>query len=174
MNSLRVSIAVAGGVLVAAGCGTSHAEGSAVAQLSRVEAASDPELTGAAGQGAAGQGAVETEEAEQLPTDGTIVGLGGDEITGSVTLAAGSAWSGEIALFCCRDGNYSVYAYEGGRCSDPESWLVEESTRLAELSCSEDLGSVDYARDPSDASTTAFVIYDAAGDALGCADVAAE
>jgi hypothetical protein len=143
-------------------------EGSAVSQLTQqdsVEAASDPEVTGAAGQGA--------EEPERA-TEGAINELNGSELAGVVTFAAGSAWSGEIDVFCCREGSYSVYVYEGGHCSDPESWDVERSARVADLACSRDVGSAAYVRDPSQVSTSAFVIYDASGNAAGCADVETE
>jgi hypothetical protein len=171
MKSLRISIAIAWGALAGAGCGCApEAQGSAVSELTQLEAASDPELIGAAGQG----GDDPEVEPKRLPTNGTIVGLDGDDLTGSVSLAAGSDWSGEVSLFCCRDGSYSVYAYEGGLCSDPQTWEVEQSTRVADVSCSDDLGSATYARDPSETDTTAFVVYDASGNALGCADVTTE
>lgn len=144
-------------------------EGSAVSGLTQqdaVEAASDPELSGAAGQGA--------EEPQHRSTDGAIYGIDDSELAGSVNFAPGSDWSGQIEVFCCREGSYSVYVYEGGRCSDPESWDVEQSSRVAELACSHDVGSAGYVRNPSEAATSAFVIYDAAGNAAGCADVEVE
>jgi len=143
-------------------------EGSAVSQLTQqdaVEAATDPELAGAAGQAA---------DKPERSTEGAIYGLHDSELAGVVTFAAGSAWSGEIDVFCCREGSYSVYVYEGGRCSDPESWDVERSARVADVACSRDVGSAEYVRDPAQASTSAFVIYDAAGNAAGCADVETE
>jgi len=170
MKPLQIGFVVAWGALAGAGCGCApEMEGSTVAELTQqdaLEAASDPELGGAAGQGA--------EEPEQRSTDGAIYALDEGELAGSVSFAPGSAWSGEIEVFCCREGSYSVYVYEGGRCSDPDSWDVELSSRVAELSCSRDVGSAGYVRTPSEAATSAFVIYDATGNAAGCADVATE
>jgi hypothetical protein len=169
MKSLQLSIAIAWGALAAAGCGCApETQDSTVSELTRLEPANDPEPTGAAGQGA------EEDEPAAASTEGSIVGLDGDDLIGLVAIAPGAQWSGEIELACCRDGSYSVYLYEGGRCSDPGTWDVERSARVAEIACSNDVGSAAYARDPSDADTTAFVIYDATGKALGCADVAAE
>jgi hypothetical protein len=170
MKSLRLGIAIAWGALAGAGCGCAQeAEGSTVSELTQLEPASDPDWTG----GGAGQGAAE-DELEARGTEGSIEGLDGNDLIGLVGVAPGAQWSGEIELACCRDGSYSVYLYEGGRCSDPETWDVERSARVAEIACANDVGSAAYARDPSDASTTAFVIYDATGNAIGCADVAAE
>jgi len=143
-------------------------EGSAVSQLTQrdsVEAATDPKVGGAAGHAA---------DEPQPSTEGAIEAVDGSELVGTVTFAPGSAWSGVIDVFCCREGSYSVYVYDGGRCSDPGSWDVEQSARVADLSCSRDVGSVGYVRDPSQAPAAAFVIYDAAGNAAGCADVVTE
>lgn len=176
MKELQLGLVIACGALAGAGCGCApELEGSTVSQLTQrdsVEAATDdeaatngPEVGGAAGHAA---------DAPEPSTEGAIDSLGGSELIGTVTFAPGSAWSGEIELFCCREGSYSVYVYEGGRCSDPESWDVEQSARVADVSCSNDVGAAAYARDPSQASAAAFVIYDGAGTAAGCADVETE
>jgi hypothetical protein len=167
MKALRLGLLLACGAM-AAGCGCApEMEGSAVSELTQ----SDPL------EGAAGQGAEELEpEPESAPrsTDGSIIGLDGAELTGTVSFAAGTQWSGEVELFCCRSGSYTVFVYEGGTCGDPETWAVESSTRVAEVTCDHDVGSSAYVRDPSSESSAAFVIYDAAGNALGCADVETE
>lgn len=169
MKSLQFGIVIAWGALAGAGCGCApEAQGSTVSELTQLEPARDPEPAGGAGQGA------EEDEPDAPSTEGSIVGFDGNDLTGLVGIAPGAQWSGDIELACCRDGSYSVYLYEGGRCSDPETWDVERSARVAEIACSNDVGSAAYARDPSDASTSAFVIYDATGNALGCADVVAE
>lgn len=103
----------------------------------------------------------------------TIYGVDESELTGFMLPAAGSSLSGTVELYCCRAGTYDVYSYEGGRCDDPDSWRVESSARLAAVTCSGDAGRAQYVRDPSD-QALAVVIYDAAGVAVGCADVASE
>jgi hypothetical protein len=176
MKQLQLGLVIACGTFAGAGCGCApEMEGSTVSQLTQrdsVEAATndevatnDPEIGGAAGHAA---------DAPEPSTEGAINALEGSELAGVVTFAPGSAWSGEIDVFCCREGSYSVYVYEGGRCSDPDSWDVEQSARVADLACSNDVGAAAYVRDPSQASAAAFVIYDAAGDAAGCADVETE
>ena len=184
MKSLRLGVAITWGALagtlagMGCGCAPELESGATVSELTRenselarekdaVQAATDPDFTGAAGQGA-------PEPEPEPEPDGSIFGLGGDGLTGSVSFAAGSLWSGEIAVSCCREGSYSVYVYEGGRCDDEQSWDVERSARVADLSCANDVGSAAYARDPSEATRAAFVIYDAAGSALGCADVSTD
>jgi hypothetical protein len=121
----------------------------------------DDSFTGAAGSPAD----------QPARASGTIFGVADPDLTGSVTRAAGSTLSGEVRLYCCRAGTYDVYSYEGGRCDDADSWLVENSARLATVTCEGDSGAAPYVRDPSDASTLAVVIYDAAGAAVGCAEV---
>ena len=168
MNRLQLGLVIACGALAGAGCGCApEMEGSAVSELTH-----SGELEGIAGQGA--EELVPEPEPESHSTDGVIVGLDGGPLTGTVGFAPGTQWSGEVELFCCRDGNYTVFVYEGGICEDPETWSVEASARLAEITCSHDLGSAAYVRDPSSEPTAAFVIYDAAGGALGCADVTAQ
>lgn len=183
MKRFQLGLVISCGALAGAGCGCApEMEGSTIAQLTQQDSVeqdsveqdpveqdpveeTDPEISGAAGHAA---------DAPEPSTEGPIYGLGGSELAGTVTFAPGSAWSGDVDVFCCREGNYSVYVYEGGRCSDPGSWDVERSARVAELVCSNDVGSAAYVRDPSQASTAAFVIYDAAGTAAGCADVETE
>jgi hypothetical protein len=154
------------GVLALAGC-SAETQGSAVSSLQqrRVDASSS-ETAGAAGEGAEPP-VVERTRA----SNGVIYGVDGDLLTGKVSFAAGTNESGTVDLYCCRAGAYQVYTYEDASCDDPESWAIEGSARIANVSCSNDLGSAPYVRDPSEASTLAFVIYDAAGTALGCADV---
>lgn len=167
MKALRLGLLLACGA-GAAGCGCApEMEGSSISELTQ----NDPL------EGAAGQGAEELEpDAKPAPrsTDGQIIGLDGDDLTGTVSFAAGTQWSGAVDLFCCRDGSYTVFVYEGGTCSDPETWAVEASARVATVTCDQDVGSAAYVRDPSSEPSAAFVIYDAAGNALGCADVETE
>jgi len=104
-------------------------------------------------------------------TNRVIYGLDGEPLTGKVRLSPGSTISGTVELYCCRAGAYSVYTYEGGRCSDPQTWRVEHSARIADVQCANDLGEAPYVRDPAPTTTFAFVIYDDVGTAVGCADV---
>lgn len=178
MKRLQAGLVVTCGALVGIGCGCApEMEGSAVSGLTQrdaLEGASDPEVVEGdpeATGGIAGQGA---EEPPIRSTDGAVIGLEDSDLAGTVNLAPGSELSGQIDLYCCNDGSYTVYVYEGGLCGDPDSWLVENSARVAQLSCSNDVGSAPYVRDPSDFATAAFVVYDASGKALGCADVEAE
>jgi hypothetical protein len=175
-----LQLLIACGVLSLSACAT-EVEGSAISSLRRdggsgsgsratVDDESSDELTGAAGM----SGAMAEDEPRQPSTDGVIYGVHDETLTGSVLPAAGTTLSGVVALYCCRAGNYDVYAYEDGRCSDPDSWLVEKSARVANVSCTNDTGEAPYVRDPAASSTFAFVIYDAAGNAAACADVVAE
>ena len=149
---------VACGVLAVAGC-SAETQGSVISGLSRIPR---PERTGAAGSPA---------EDAAPRSNGVIYGVDGDLLTGKVSFAAGTMESGTVSLYCCRAGAYDVYTYEDASCDDPKTWDIERSARIAELTCSNDLGSAPYVRDPADAATLAFVIYDAEGTALGCADV---
>ena len=109
----------------------------------------------------------------QTANDGVIYGVHEDTLTDQCSTLRAPR-SRRVALYCCRAGNYDVYTHEGGRCSDPESWLIEKSARVATVSCSNDTGEAPYVRDPSASSTFAFVIYDAAGNPSACADVVSE
>jgi len=176
MKRLQQLSFLACGVLVLTGCGA-EVEGHSIssglqkgpelgeAERGVVSGGDDDEVvTGAAGAPA---------EEPMLPrSNGTIYGVADSELTGSVLRAPGSSLSGSVELYCCRAGNYDVYSYAGGRCDDPDSWQVEHSARLASVTCSGDSGQAPYVRDPGDGSTLAVVIYDAAGDAVGCAELA--
>lgn len=155
---------VACGVLALAGC-SAESQGTAISGLSRAPSAGHSGAAGAPSEG----------DEERVPrrstTDGVIYGVDGDLLTGKVSFAAGTMESGTVDLYCCRAGAYEVYTYEDANCDDPETWEIDRSARIANVTCSNDLGTAPYVRDPADAATMAFVIYDAAGTALGCADV---
>lgn len=184
MKRGRAQLLVTCGALTILGC-TAEVDGT-VASLSQATQATQDQATqetpadtgtvvideaGAAGSGAAEPAA----PASMRPMrDGVIYGVGASELSGFVKRAAGTTLSGTIELACCRAGSYQVYTYRGGRCADPETWTIETSARIAQLACAGDLGEAPYVRDPSPGEALAVVIYDAAGTAVGCAELDAD
>lgn len=179
MTHLQERWFLACGVLVLTACGA-EAEGSAIssslqrgsdpgsAEASSVAMNDDVEISGAAGAPA------DDNDQGSAGSHDTIYGVDDSELTGFMLPAPGSSLSGTVELYCCRAGTYDVYSYEGGSCDDPDSWRVEQSARLGTVTCSGDSGRAPYVRDPSESSTLAVVIYDAAGAAVGCAELSAE
>ena len=119
------------GWLVLAACTPEAELGSAVAAWQA--RAGNEETRGAAGEGAIVSGTEVTQTAEPQTTNGTIYGLLGAPLTGKVSFAAGTMEAGTIDLYCCRAGAYDVYTYEDASCDDPESWAVERSARIADV-----------------------------------------
>lgn len=179
MTHLRERWFVACGVLVLTACGAEAENGAIASSLERGSdpGSAEPDVVADDGDevgGAAGAPADEPGGPEGDRSPDTIHGVDYSELTGFVMHAPGSSLSGTVELYCCRAGTYDVYSYEGGSCDDVESWRVEHSARLAAVTCSNDSGRAPYVRDPSDATALAVVVYDAAGDAVGCADIAAD